>query len=317
MKKLPLYKFFIPFLATLGLILTHIIWGANFVVAKQTLNEFPIMILSFLRFSISIVLLLPFILIEHKYLKTKINYKDLPRLFLIGLFLITFHITLFYEGLKRTSALDASVLSLIIPILSVLAGWVFLKEKIFWVNLVGIFLSLGGALVVLGIPLYFIGALNYQTLLGNILIILSSFSFIIGAIFSKKMLKIYSSLTLTIFSFLVGSITFFAPALIEHLRNPNWTEKITIIGIGGLIFIIVLSTISAFFLYEWALKKLPLSQAAIFGYLQPAVAATLAVPLLGERISFSLIIGTCLIILGVYWGTLGKEHHHYHIKHHS
>jgi len=49
----------LPYIA---LIIAHLIWGANFVVAKVTLEEFPPMSLAFLRFSIASLLLIPFLL---------------------------------------------------------------------------------------------------------------------------------------------------------------------------------------------------------------------------------------------------------------
>ena len=111
--------------------------------------------------------------------------------------------------------------------------------------------------------------------------------------------------------FLIGSATFAVPAGLEFVQNPNWISKITILGILGLLFITILSTITAFFFFEWGIEKLGLARAQVFQYIQPAIAATIAVPLLQERVSFSFVIGTILVILGVYWGTLGKEEHHH------
>jgi drug/metabolite transporter (DMT)-like permease len=219
-------------------------------------------------------------------------------------------------GLNRTTAIDASVLELSIPVISVIGGWWFLKEKIYTANLVGIIISLLGALSVIGIPLLLVGNFTSKQLVGNFLIIASSISFVAGSMILKKMLKIYSPLVITAITFLTATVAFSIPALIEYIQNPNWILKVSILGIFGLIYITVLSSICAYFLLLWGLNKIPISHANMIQYLEPAVAATLAVPLLGERISFSFIIGTCLIVLGVYWGTLGKDdHHHPHHKH--
>lgn len=307
------YKFHIG--AFLGLTIAYLIWGVNFVVVKLTLNEVPIMTMAFIRFFLASLLLLPFCL--HDLRTNRIKVKHLPRLFLIGLLTVTFHIYLFYEGLSHTSAIDASVLSLVTPILSVIIGWSVAKEKIFSINILGTALGLIGALVIVGIPLVFTSGFDLNIFSGNFLIILSSLVFVAGAILSKKMLKIYSPLTLVFCSFVIGAITFLVPAGIDYLNNPGWVVKITVIGILGILYITLLSTICAFLLFEWAFNKVGLIKATLFQYIQPAISASLAVPLLGERVSYSFIIGTCLIILGVYWGTLGKEeHHHHYFKHH-
>ena len=77
----------------LAIILAHFIWGANFVVAKLTLQEIPPMSLSFLRFVLAILLLTPFLLTAKE--KIKIHKKDLPILFTIGLLMVTFNIAFF------------------------------------------------------------------------------------------------------------------------------------------------------------------------------------------------------------------------------
>lgn len=301
----------IPYIA---LLLAHLIWGANFVVAKVTLQEFPTHSLAFLRFAIASLLLAPFFLAETK--KVKIKQKDLPKLISIGIFIVTFNITFFFAGIQKTTATDASVLTLVIPMLSVILGWIFLKEKVYIINLLGIVLGLVGALVIIGLPELILGDLSPQVLLGNILIILASVSWVIGAMFSRQMLKIYPSLIITAIAFLVGVVTFFPPAVREYLVDPGWPDRVTMLGILGLAYMTALSSISAYFLFEWALSKTSLIAADLFQYIEPFIAASLAVTLLGERISFSFIIGAVLIALGVYWGTLAKEFYHKHHRTH-
>jgi drug/metabolite transporter (DMT)-like permease len=300
----------------LAIIAAHAIWGGNYVFAKITLEEIPVMSLGFLRYGLASLLIIPFLLsLEGKDKKIRIDH--LPKLVFGALLIACINIAFFYMGLKRTTAIDASVLELSIPVISVIAGWWFLKEKIYSANLVGIIISLLGALSVIGIPLLFFGNFSSKQLSGNLLILASSVSFVIGSMIFKSMLKTYKPVVLTAVTFLIATVAFALPAFMEYLQNPGWILKVSILGIFGLIYITVLSSICAYFLLLWGLNRIPLSHANMIQYLEPAVAATLAVPLLGERISFSFIIGTCLIILGVYWGTLGKdEHHHIHHKHH-
>lgn len=290
------------------------IWGGNFVVAKVTLQEFPPMSLAFLRFSFACLFLAPFFFSQSK--KVKIDKKDLPYLIAVGVFIITLNIAFFFEGIKRTTAIDASVLTLIIPILSVLLGWGYFKEKIYLINLLGIFLSLVGTLVIIGLPQLLTGSISTQMLLGNILVILASISWVIGAAFSKQMLKKYPSLTVTAIAFMVGAVVMFIPATLEYLENPSWPQQITVLGLFGLTYMILLSSISAYFLFEWGLSKTSIIAADLFQYIEPFVASFLAVMILAERITVSFIIGAGLIAVGVFLGTLAKEAHYRHHKAH-
>lgn len=299
----------------LALLISHIVWGATPVIAKISLNEFPMMTLAFLRFFLAFLLLLPFLWISKK--EVKLKTEDLPKILGIGLLMVTFHIFFFFSALQKTTAINASVLSLTVPIFSVIVGWTLLREKVYVINIVGIILGAIGAIIVIGLPLIFLGNLTSSVLIGNILMILSSLSFVGGAILSKFMLKRYSPLLIVASSFLIGAISFLPLALIEQFKNPAWYHQLTIIGIFGLMYLTLLSSICAYFLFEWGVEKVGVIRADLIQYIQPSIAASLAVPILHERISYSFIVGTCLIVLGVYWGTLGKsEHHHHHFKHH-
>lgn len=283
-------------------------------VAKVTLQEFPPMSLALLRFALASLFLAPFFLAQTK--TVKIDKKDLPSLVGVGVFIIALNIAFFFEGIKRTSAIDASVLTLIIPIISVLIGWIYFKEKIYLVNLMGALSAFLGAAVVLGLPQFLTGTLSSQIVLGNGLIILASFSWVTGAVFSKKMLQKYPSLTVTAVAFMVGTVVMIIPAALEYVNNPSWPGEVTILGILGLTYMTLLSSISAYFLFEWSLAYLSLASSSLLQYIEPLVATVLAVLLLGEQITATFVIGSILIILGVHLGTLGRKPHHLKLKTH-
>ncbi len=272
------------------------------------------MSLALLRFAIASLLLVPFFLAETK--KVKIEKQDLPKLIAVGVLIIVLNITFFFEGIKRTTAIDASFLSLLIPMLSVLLGWWFLKEKIYLVNLFGIALGLVGTLVIIGLPQLITGTISPQMLTGNILIVLASVSWVLGATISKNLVGKYSSLIITAIAFLVGTVAFFIPAALEYIQNPGWINQVTILGITGLVFMALLASISAYFLFEWGLSKTSIMVADLFQYIEPFIATALAILLLAEKVSHQFLIGGALIAVGAYLGTLAKEAHHRHHKAH-
>lgn len=297
----------------IALLLAHLIWGANFVVAKVTLQEFPPSTLAFLRFAFATLLLAPFFLSETKVVK--VDKKDLPKLILIGVLIITLNITFFFQGITRTTAINASVLTLIIPGMSVLLSWLILKEKVYLINLGGIILGLIGALVIVGLP-QLMGSFTPEILLGNIFIILATICWVFGAIIAREMLKKYPSLIVTGIAFLVGTITFIIPTIYEYIQNPSWISKVTTLGELGLAYMTFLSSVSAYFLFEWGLAKTSVVSADLFQYVEPFVAALLAILILSEQLSLELLTGAILIIIGAYLGTLAKELHHKHHKAH-
>lgn len=301
-------RFIIRPLPYIALLIAHLIWGVNFVVAKVTLQDFPPSSLAFFRFALALILLLPFFYLQKQKIK-KIDKKDLPKLIGIGVLLISLNISFFFAGIAKSSITNASILTLSVPIFSVLVGWIFLKEKIYLINLTGTLTCLMGALIVLRVPQMFIGSYSTDELLGNIFILLASVSWVGGSILSKEMLKKYPSLVVTSIAFLVGIITFFIPTIREYIQNPAWLENLSMLSMFGLVYMAVLSSVSAYFLFEWGLNKTSVTQANLLQYIEPFIAAVLGITLLGEKLTIPFIAGLILILAGVYLGTLAKTHH--------
>ncbi len=295
-----------PFAA---LLIAHLIWGGNFIAAKLTLNEIPPQSLAFLRFTLATLFLIPFLISDPKSLK--ISKADLPKLFLVGSLMVTLHIAFFFEGLKRTNVTDASALMLTVPILSVILGWWFFKEKVTLINLTGVVFGLIGALLIVGVAdLVTQRSTNSNILVGNFLIILSTITWVIGAMLSKKLLHHYSTLTVTWVMFLVGVITFFIPAVNEYIQNPDWVSRVSLLGIIGLSYITLGSSVSAYFLFEWGVKKVGVIKADLFQYIEPVVAGGLAILILSEKLETTFIIGAIFVAIGAILGTYSR-----HIKH--
>ncbi|MFA5933393.1 MAG: EamA family transporter [Microgenomates group bacterium] len=329
----------------IAILLAHTIWGVNFIIAKLTLQEIPPMTIAFIRFTFASLLLLPFLIIARespwndlrkvfKFLpqgdgfkknsidmmegntQNHIDKKDLPKIIAVGVLMITLNTSFFLLGLERTTATSASILSLSVPILSVIVGWTILKEKVYVVNVFGVIAGLAGTIAVLGVPLISIGAgLSAEAMIGNLLIILAAVTWVTGALFSKQLLQKYSTLTLTSMMFFTGSVTFLIPAINEYFQNPSWTQHVTFLGMFGIFYMTLASSIAAYFLFEWSMDQIGLVKADFFQYLEPLVAISLGIFILGEQLRFSFVIGAVLIILGSYWSTLAKTAHKYHKAH--
>jgi drug/metabolite transporter (DMT)-like permease len=61
----------------------------------------------------------------------------------------------------------------------------------------------------------------------------------------------------------------------------------------------ILSYIVAYYLYEWSVRKIEVSEAALYGYLQPVFALPAAYLLLGELPTRYFLLGGVLIGVGV------------------
>lgn len=287
--------------AILALIAANIIWGAASPIFKLALQNITPFTLAFFRFFGASLLLLPF-----AYHNLSIKRKDIKNLILLSIFGITVNITFFFFGLKLAPSINAPVIGSTGPIFGYLASIFFLKEKPKLKTLIGIVISLTGILTIILQPVLTNG-IDGQ-ILGNLFFILAMLGAVGHSIFSKKIMEDYSAITITFWSFVIGSLTFLPLFILETVQtNPLATLDMR--GYFGLIFGIFLSSALGYFLFEWGLKQISSQEVGIFTYIDPLAATIIAIPLLGEYITPVFVIGSLFVFTGIYISE-GRLHWH-------
>jgi drug/metabolite transporter (DMT)-like permease len=307
--------------AYIAIITTTLIWGAAGPVIKYTLRYIPPLTFLFLRFLIVCTILLPYLYLELK--RVKINRKDYFNFFLLGLFSQA-AIALIFLGLNYTTALDAAIIGVMGPLLSITAGHYFYKDKIDKNLKIGLLLSIIGTSLIVIEPALSgnsIGIIE-KRLLGNFLIILYHLVWVVYVIWSKMsmgersnllkktlsfvhlkpMTKKYSPTLITAVTFYIGLITLIPLAMLENFNTYSYSDILSIDprGMVGLLYMALLSSIVAYMCYQHALEKLKVSEVAFFGYLGPIFTVPVAYILLGEIPNRIMLIGATFIVVGVY-----------------
>jgi len=129
---------------------------------------------------------------------------------------------------------------------------------------------------------------------------------------AKKLLRIYDAQTVTFYSLAIGAITFLPLALAEFASNPSWVDGVNLSGSLGLLYGILFSSLVAYWSWQKGLSLLPANQAAFFFYLDPIFGTTLAIILLGEKLTPQLVIGGLLIITSVFLAENIRRSHPLH-----
>lgn len=305
-KVLPMKKLFtLPpkQLAVLALITANIIWGAASPIFKWSLVNVPIFVMAYLRFFGALLLLIPFVW------KTdlKIHRHDWLPIIGIAFFGITVNITFFFLGLKNAPSVNAPIIASSGPIFLIFFSCVFLKEKLKTKTLIGTLISLFGVIVIVSRSLFEQG-FAWSTTIGNLFFVLATLGAVAHTIFSKEMLHKYSPFAITFWSFVIGALTFF-PLFFIQMQSSSWQNIFVGKGLVGLLFGIILSSTLAYFLYEWGVEKIHASEVGVFTYIDPVIAAVIAIPLLGEVITPLFILGSCLVFVGIFISE-GRIHYH-------
>lgn len=291
-------------IAVLALIATNIIWGASPPIFKWALVEIPPFTFAFIRFILASFILLPFTI--HNL---KIDRKDIPKLAILAFFGFFLHIALLLFGLTLTASINAPIIASSAPVFLLIGSALFLKEKIMNKTIYGTVVSLLGIILIILRPLIEEG-LNVS-IIGNVLLLISTGAFVIYTILLKEYNFRYNSFTLTFWLFVITSLIYF-PFFLWESAGANVFAAMDIKALIGILFGAVLTSVVGYVFYNFAIQKIPASETGVFLYIDPIITVIVALPLLGEELTPSFLLGALLVFIGIF---VSENRIHYHPFH--
>jgi drug/metabolite transporter (DMT)-like permease len=290
--------------AILALIIANVIWGAASPIFKYSLENIPPFTLAFLRFGIATLILLPFVHKELHSINNEIeHWKDI---LLYALFAVSINITFYFWALRLTESINAPIIASSGPILTFIFSVMFLGEKPKINKIIGMGISFLGILSIIFEPLLENGLAS--GILGNLFLIVATLSAVMQTIIGRKLTQKYPPLSLTFWSFAIGSLTF-VPFMLSELFS---LKPFDIRALVGITYGAVFSSTIAYSLFAWGLSKIEASETGIFAYIDPIAAIIIAYPLLGEKPTPLFILGTIFVFTGI---LISEKRIHYHPIH--
>jgi len=289
--------------AIIAAIFASAIWGVAGPVIKITLTEIPPYTFLFIRCIFACSILIPILALDIKKNHIEISPKYLWQLFIMGVLGVTLSLGLTFEGFKRTSSMEGVLIGNMGPILTIVAGVLFLKEEINRNEKIGLIITILGTALLIFEPIRSNGHIILTGFIGNMLILAAALSSVAFALYTKRTFnhkKHYSPLVITTSIFTVGLLTFAPLSFAEYFKDSAvYTKALTAPAIYGILYMAILSSVVAYFLYAYSLEKIESSEEAVFSYLSPIFAAPFAFMLLNERISSVFTIAAIIISLGI------------------
>jgi len=279
-----------------ALFAANLIYAANFTIAKDVMPNY-IQPFGFILLRVSGALLL-YWLVATIIKNEKVDKRDFPRLLLCGLFGIAINQLLFFKGLNTTSPINAAIMMVCTPILVVIISSFLIKDKIKIVKIVGIVLGLAGAIALIVINHSSSSKIREATFSGDMCVLINATSWAIYLVIVKPLMLKYNTLTVIKWAFLFGFVIVF-PFGFGELQAVKW-ETMSSFIVWEVIFVVVATTFFAYLFNTFALKHLSASVVSIYIYLQPLLAALIAVSLGKDELTFVKVVCTILIFVGVY-----------------
>ncbi len=272
------------------IILTAFLFGTMEVALKIAGGGMDAFQLTFLRFAMGGILLLPFALVELKKSGIHLNIRDILWLLVTGIMGIPVSMVLFQIGVMHSNASTASVIICINPLFTMVIAHFFMGEFMNRMKVVSMVIALVGIF-------FMIRPWDMQagnTPRGAIEMLLSAITFSIYTVMGKRSTQKTGTLVQTAFSFLMGSAVLLV--MILGMGRPvmaGVTDHIWLV-----LYIGIFVTGVGYWSYFQAIKKSDASTGSIAFLIKPAIAPVMAVLILHEIMLWNTVLGIILVLSG-------------------
>ncbi len=283
--------------ANIALIVAVLIWGSAFVATKVALEEMPVNSLIFYRFALALVFFIPVLGIVGF---PKYEIRDHLTIAVSAVFEPFLYYIFETNGLRYTSASEASVIVALIPIVVVLVSSIKARVVPKKSSIFGVFFSFFGVFIIFFEGVSFSNLVDHH-FYGNMMILFAVISSafymtLIGNLGSK-----YSPIHITCTQMFYGTLLLIPMCF--HGDNCMIVNSITTKGLASLLFLAIFATNCAFLCYNYALSLVSSANAAVFINGVPVVTLIVASFFLNETLSRAKGLG-CMIVVFSVWFTL-------------
>ncbi len=285
-------------LAYAALLYNVVIWGAAFPIVKPIFEFLTPLQYLYLRYLVAGLVSLPIYISFYINKHPKLSY--IIKVLLLETAGLALPILILYEGLSRTSALEASLIGATGPIFIVLGGIWFIHERESKREWQGLALSLFGSLILVAAPLFTRGIDTPSSTIGNLYILVYNLIYAIYAITAKRYYKTKPPLSMVSLTYLTTTLIYSLILYYQH-QLPSLDilySKLDILL--PILYMAIPGGIVGNIAYLYAVSKIEVSEANLFNYLHPLVSIPAAYLLLGESPTLITIVALAIVSYGVY-----------------
>jgi len=286
-------------LPTLSLILAMLLWASSFVALKLAFRGYHPMQMIFGRMFIASLCFLPFV---PGFRKLNWRKRDLKYLLIMAVCEPCLYFVFEAKALELTSASQAGMITAILPLLVAILAWAWLKEQISRQTLLGFSLAIIGACW-----LSLASESSSDTpnpLLGNFCEFLAMVCAAGYTVSLKHLTANYPPLFLTAVQAFIGSLFFFPFLLVPEIGFPEQWQTVPALSV---IYLGTFITLAAYGCYNFAVSRIPASQAAGYVNLIPVFGVILGMLILGDQLNSAQWLACGLVFCGVWLSSRSKK----------
>lgn len=281
--------------AIVGLLVTSLAWAGNALIARAAIGVLPPIGLSFWRWSLALLLLLPFTakgLWQHRRLLLR-SWKQIAVLAALS---ISSYNTLLYQAAQSTTAINLTLVGTGLPVAAFFWSVLLLRQWPSGAAVAGTLLGLAGLLLVLSGGA-FDRLLELQFNGGDTVMLLAVLSWGLYSVLLQRWQLRVPGLVLMAAMLLCGVPLLFPLFLWEQAQvgpmPASWHAA------GAITYTAVFASLVAYVAWNNGVKVLGPATASLFSYLVPVFTALLGMVLLQEQLHWYHLGGGLLTFLGL------------------
>jgi len=280
------------YLPYVGLLVATLLWASSFIALKLAFRAYDPMVVIFGRMIIASL----FVFLFFRPFKTSsFRKKDLKPLLFLALCEPCLYFIFEAIAIKNTSASQAGMVTATLPLIVAVAAWFFLKERLTSRNVTGFLLA------IVGVGLLSIGsevtANAPNPLFGNFMEFLAMIAASGYIVTMKRLSKYYTPLFITSFQALIGSVFYFPLLFLPITELPISIEPVSIFAV---VYLGIFVTFGAYGSYNYAVSKIPASQATAFVSLIPVFTLIMGMLILNDSLTAIQGLASLLVFIGIY-----------------
>ena len=231
----------------------------------------------------------------------ELEARDRPAVLLYALLGVAFNQVLFILGLSMTTAINTSILTATIPVFTLAVAVLMGRERLLLRTVGGLVLATSGVLVLLDVSRF---DLSSRLIRGDLLILGNALCYSCYLVLSRPILARYAARTIVARIFSYGAVPIFLVALPSLARFSP--ASVTAVSWWSLAGIVVFASVLPYLWNSWALARTEASKVAFYVFLQPLIASSLAMLVLGERLTPRTAVAAGLIFSGLAVAVLSR-----------
>ena len=273
-----------------------LMWSSAFASARIIVLEAPPLMALSLRFFISGTVAVGIaLLLKQSWRLTKAQWRAIV---VFGLCQNALYLGLNFIAMQTVQASIAAIIASTMPLLVALVGWVFLRQRLPIVALLGLVTGLVGVLVIMVPRLQ--GGLDPW---GVLLCVLGVASLTVATLSVRNAISSGQVLMIVGLQMLVGSAALTVPALLFE----TWNVTITPLLAGAFSYTTLVPGLAATVIWFVLVSRIGAVRAATFHFLNPFFGVALAAVLLGEQIGLIDVLGVAIIAAGIFAVQVSKQ----------